>query len=214
MGKSKKIVEPRQDVSVKRSEPKWWNTMMRNAALALVVATGLTLLATYKEVLTDVIKPTVNSGWAWLQDHFSPMSEDKIIAVELKFYIPSDVNKRRSFEAMSATFWPKRCKRPEGASIVRTFDSGGRDSYTNAIVRISCRASGRTLVTLTPQSGPILTVYDGIFKDGEVVSFPGVPGSYYAGLLSMYLLDTDMPAGPRVPINKCQINDTCAEKLN
>ncbi len=177
--------------------------------MAVVASTGGVLLLTYTDALASFFKPTLSSVWAWTQDQVSPMSDDKLIGVDLRFYIPPNVDKGRSFEAVSATFWPKRCKRPEGASITRTFDGGERDSYTNAIISISCRASGRTMVSLTSQNGTTLTVYDGIFKDGEKITFPGIPGSYYAGTLTLHLLDTKMPDGPRRPINKCQITNTC-----
>jgi hypothetical protein len=52
-------------------------------------------------------------------------------------------------------------------------------------------------------------VYEGRFKDGDKVAFPGVPGSYYAGILTMHRLDAVEPKGPWVPVNKCQIANTC-----
>lgn len=202
-----------QGFVTQKSEPAWWQTMLKKAAMALVVASGLTLLAMYKEAFNSFIRPTLTSGWARVQDHLFPMPDDKIIAVALTFDIPTSVNTKISSEGMSATFWPTQCKRPGGASIVRSFDSGERNSYTNAIVSISCSASGRTLVTLTPQSGAAMTIYEGIFKDGEKIAFPGAPGSYYAGLLTLYLLDTKEPAGPRVPVNECQKSNTCAKEF-
>jgi hypothetical protein len=208
-----KEASPKWESVAQQPKRRWWNEMLSRTAVAVVLSTGSVLLLVYNAALTDFIKPTLVSGWEWAQDQLSPMSEDKLIGVNLMFYIPNNVNKERSFEAVSATFWPKRCKRPEGDSIVRTFDDGERDSYTNAIISISCRASGRTRITLTPESGTTLAIYDGIVKDGEKVPFPGVPGSYYAGLLTLYLLDIKMPDGPAVPVNKCQITNTCAEEL-
>jgi hypothetical protein len=191
----------------------WWRSKFRMAAFAVVATSGMVLATIYKDTLTSLITPNLSYGFAWIQDHLFPMPDDKLIGAELRFYIPNNVNKGRSFEAVSVTFWPERCKRPEGASIVRTFDDGERDSYTNAIVTISCRASGRTLVTLTPQSGTTVTIYDGIFRDGEKKPFAGIPGSYYAGLLTLHLLDTKMPSGPWRLVNKCQLSNTCAEEL-
>lgn len=187
-----------------------WVVRMRNKAVfAVIAATAGALLNIY----TDALKPVITSAWPWMQDQVQPLSDDKIIGVELRFYIPTSVDKNRSFEAVSATLWPNKCKRPEGASVMNTFDSGTRDSYTNAIVNITCRASGRTRVTLTPQNGSIATLYDGVFKDGEKISFAGVPGSYYAGILTFHFLNTKMPDGPRRSVNKCQITNTCAEEF-
>jgi hypothetical protein len=176
--------------------------MLKKIANALVVTTGVVLLATYNDALTSTVKPAIASAWDWLQDHLSPMESGKLIAVELRFFIPPNVDKERSFEAVSATVSAERCKHPGGKSITRSFDGGSRDSYTDAIVSISCRASGRTLVKLIPQSGAPVTVYDGFYKDGDRVPFPGIPGSYYAGMLTMYFLDEKIPSGPRVPVNK------------
>jgi hypothetical protein len=188
--------------------------MLKKIMSALVVATGGALLYEYNDALSSMAKPTFSSAWAWAQDHLSPMESGKLIAVDLKFFIPSNVDKKRSVEGISATFPAARCRRPEGASITRSFDGGSRDSYTNAIVTISCRASGRTLVKLTPQSGAPVMVYDGIYNDGDQVPFSGMPGSYYAGMLTMHFLDEKLPSGPRVPVNKCQITKTCADMID
>jgi hypothetical protein len=190
-----------------------WAGMLKKIVSALVLTTSGALLVTYNDALSSIVKPTFVAAWAWTQDRLSPMESGKRIAVELRFFIPSTVDKERSFEAVSATFSAERCKRPGGASITRWFDGGARDSYTNAIVSISCRASGRTLVKLTPQSGAPVTLYDDIYKDGDKVPFPGIPGSYYAGMLTMYFFDEKMPSGPWVPVNKCQTTNTCAEEL-
>lgn len=191
----------------------WWIDIRKRIVSALVLATGGVLLLNYNDALNSIVKPAFTSMWAWTEDHLHPMESDTLIGVELRFFIPPNVDKQRSFEAVSATFPAKRCKRSGGASITRSFDGGSRDSYTHAIVSISCRASGRTLVKLTPQSGAPVTVYDGVFTDGEQVPFAGIPGSYYAGLLTMHVLNDKMLTGPRRPVNKCQTTNTCNKDL-
>ncbi|MDB5768044.1 MAG: hypothetical protein JWQ61_2858 [Collimonas fungivorans] len=213
MAKKTNTPRPESETVAQQPERIWWKRMFGAATVAIVASTGGVLVEAYTGALTSFIKPTLAAGWKQMQDHLFPMPDDKLIAVSLQFFIPPNVNKERSAEGISATFWPARCKRPEGDSFKRPFDGGERDSYTNAIVNISCRASGRTLITLTPQSGTTHTLYDGILKDGEKLAFPGVPGSYYAGIVSLYLLDTKMPDGPWRPVNKCQINNSCAAEL-
>lgn len=202
--------DPATEIQPKRA---WWREMSSKAVVAIVASTGGVLAATYNDALTTFIKPGLANAWAWTQDRVSPMANDKLIGVGLMFYIPPNVDRGRSAEGVSVTLWPERCKRPGGVSIKKAYGDGERDSYTNAIVGISCRASGRTLVTLTPESGTAVTIYDGIPKDGEQIAFTGVPGSYYAGIVSLYWLDKKMPDGPWVPVNKCQRTNTCAEEL-
>ncbi|WP_175762602.1 hypothetical protein [Burkholderia anthina] len=202
--------DPAIEIQPKRA---WWKDMSSKAVVAVVASTGGVLAATYNDALTSFIKPGLANAWAWTQDRISPMADDKLIGVSLTFFIPPNVDKGRSAESVSVTLSPEHCKRPDGVSIKKAYGDRERDSYTNAIVGISCRASGRTVVTLTPESGAAVTVYDGIPKDGEQVAFSGVTGSYYAGIASLYWLDKKMPDGPWVPVNKCQLTNTCADEL-
>lgn len=114
-----------------------------------------------------------------------------------------------SAEVVSATIPGSLCLEPNGHSIVRAFDDSANGHQSNLIMHISCRPSGRVSVTFAPQSGQAVQVYEGRFKDGDKVAFPGVPGSYYAGILTMHRLDAVEPKGPWVPVNKCQIANTC-----
>lgn len=177
----------------------------------VTMTVGATIEA-YGSYIQKNVGPFFASGWNLLQDHISPLSMDKQIGVSLRFYIPPSVDKAREFESKSVTLPAELCHKSESRPIVSNFDGGERDSYTNVIVRVSCRPSGRTKVVLAPQSGDVITLYDDIFKDGTRVEFPGVPGSYNAGVLSLYILG-DEPHGPLFPINKCMETNDCEEMI-
>lgn len=213
MGRKRRAYSGEKRLQNEPDGDRWWKATFSKVAIAVAASTGGVLLGTYNEALTGAIRPAAISAWEWIEDRLRPMPDGKDIGVAVQFYIPATIDKDRQFEGVSVTLPSARCKGREGASIERTFDDGLRDSYTNAIIKIACRASGRTLVTLTPESGAAQIVYDGIFKDGERVAFPGIPGSYYAGIVSLYLLDTTLPDGPWQPVNKCQINNTCAAEF-
>ncbi len=188
-----------------------WQKYRHQVMTAILVSTCTAVLVPYSDSVTSAVKELFTSVWAKGQDIFSPMPDDKILGVSLRFYPSQKDGHNHYLEDLSVTIWQSQCKAPEGKSILRTFDDhkADTDTSTQAIVGIACRASGRVKVTLTPQSGEPQVIYDGIPDDGEQHPYPGVAGSYSAGILSLYWLDTKEPEGPWVPVNKCQIDGSC-----
>jgi hypothetical protein len=107
-----------------------------------------------------------------------------------------------SAEVMAVGLYGKDCRQPGGKTEIRTFDQGARDNYTDALVRGSCRPSGRTKVTITPRNGSPTVLYDGIFKNGEKIEFGGGPGSYEYGVLTLMHVGTRELSGPMMPVDR------------
>ncbi len=175
---------------------------VRSACIALLSATGGAVIEAYSKFLSQSLGPLFLSLIAWTQDQIFPMPIDQQIVAQLTFYISAKVDKDRSAEVMAVGLYGKDCRQPGGKTEVRTFDQGARDSYTDALVRGSCRPSGRTKVTITPRNGSPTVLYDGIFKNGEKIEFGGVPGSYEYGVLTLMFVGTREPSGPMVPVNR------------
>ena len=175
---------------------------VKSAGIALLSATGGAVVEAYSNFLSQNLSPLFLSLFAWTQDQIFPMPMDQQIVAQLTFYISEKVDKERSAEVMAVGLYGKDCRQPRGKTEVRTFDQGERDNYTDAIVRGSCRPSGRTKVTITPRNGSPITLYDGIFKDGEKIEFGGVPGSYEYGVLTLMHVGTKEPTEPMVPVNQ------------
>jgi len=168
------------------------------------------------EATTDIIKknfePALISARNTFEDRISPLPADALIGLNLMFYIPSAIGDETRAEGVSATIPGASCLKPDGHDIVRVFDESANGHRTNTVMIIHCRPSGRVSVSLAPQSGETVRIYEGRFKDGEKAGFPGVPGSYYAGVLTMHRLDAVEPSGPWVPVNECQVDNSCDSK--
>lgn len=180
--------------------------------IAVIAAVGGACL----EATTDIIKKNFELALIGTRNTFedwsSPIPADALIGITLETYMPSASGDEPRAEAVSATILAKSCRKPDGHDIIRVFDESPNGHRTNAVMMIHCRPSGRVTVSLAPQSGETVQIYEGRFKDGEKAGFPGVPGSYYAGVLTMHRLDAVEPSGPRVPVNECQVNDSCDSK--
>lgn len=170
--------------------------------IAVIAAVGGGCL----EATTDLIKQNFGHALAEVrnvyEDHFSPLPTDASLGINLRVFIPKAQGTDVSEESVSATIPGTLCLQPGGHRIVRAFDEEPNGHQTNAMMNITCRASGRVSVALSPQSGQTVQIYDGRFKDGDKVAFPGVPHSYYAGLLTMYRLDAVQPEGEWEDINQ------------
>ncbi|WLG49086.1 hypothetical protein [Pseudomonas sp. FP1742] len=185
--------------------------VLKALAMALAAIGGAFLEAT-TDVMKKNFEPALISARNAIEDWTSPLPDDALIGITLETYMPSASPSEPWAEAVSATIPAKSCLEPDGHEIVRAFDQSPNGHRTNAVMMIHCRPSGRVSVSLAPQSGSTVQVYDGRFKDGEKAAFPGVPGSYYAGILTMYRLDSVEPKGPWVPVNKCQVDNSCDTK--
>lgn len=169
------------------------------------------------EATTDLIKknfePALVNARNTVEDWLAPLPSGALIGINLMFYMPATSADQPWAEGVSASIPAKSCREPGGHDIVRVFNESPNAHRTNAVMMIHCRPSGRVSVDLAPQSGDIVQLYNGRFKDGEKKGFPGVPGSYYAGVLTMHRLDAVEPSGPRVPVNECQIDNSCDPKM-
>ncbi|MFJ2379474.1 hypothetical protein K1T36_19685 [Pseudomonas protegens] len=174
---------------------------LSSGLLAVSAAVGGALLEASTDLLKKNFEPALISTRNTLEDWASPLPNNALIGLNLMFYIPTASGDEPWAEGMSATIPSKSCQKPGGYDIVRVFDASPNGHRTNAVVTIHCRSSGRVSVSLAPLSGETVQVYDGQFKDGDKVGFPGVPGSYYAGVLTMHWLDAVEPKGPWIPLN-------------
>jgi len=187
--------------------------LLKKVGTALIVPIGTISLLIYTDTMDSLVRQRVQASSRWFEDRLFPMPDDRLIGINLSFYLSPAISKERSSEGMSVVLSPARCKSPEGVSLTRTFDDGNRDSFTDAIVTITSRASGRVSLTLTPRSGAAQVIYDSIVKDGEQVVFPGVAESFSSGLLILHLLDTKCCDGPWRPANSCQLDNSCTHSF-
>lgn len=178
-----------------------------------IIAVIATIGGAYLEATTDIIKknfePALINARNSFEDRFSPLSDSAQIGLNLMFYVPSALGDEARAEGVSATIPGASCRKPNGHDIVRVFDESANGQNTNVVVIIHCTPSGRVSVSLAPQSGEIVPIYEGHFKDGQKAGFPGIPGSYYAGILTIYRLDGVKPKGSWGPVNKCQTDNNC-----
>ncbi len=170
---------------------------IKRNALRVLAVTVAAVSGACLEATTDVIKknfePALIGARNVFEDWAYPLPSNAMIGITLQTFMPSAKSDEPWAEAVSATISGKSCLEPDGHEIVRAFDEAPNGHRTNAIMMIRCRPSGRVSVSLTPQSGSTMSIYDGRFKDGEKAAFPGIPGSYYAGILTMYRLDSVVP---------------------
>lgn len=170
--------------------------------IAFLSATGGALMESYTSFLSQNIGPLCLSFIAWAQDHVMPMPADQQIVAQLTFYMPAKLTTDHSAEIMGVSLLGRDCRRPGGKSDIGTYQFGDSETYTDAVVRASCRPSGKTRVTITPRNGSPIVLHDGFFNNGDQVEFGAVPGSYEHGVLTMLYVGTNQPSGPRVPVNR------------
>lgn len=179
--------------------------------IAIIMAAGGACLEASTDLIKNNFEPALMATRNFFEDQFSPIPDGALLGLNLTFYIPFAKAGDTSAEGVSATIPGSLCLKPNGHSIVRAFDESSYGHQTNAVIHLTCRPSGRISVSLVPQSGHSVKVYEGRFNDGDKVAFSGVPGSYYAGILTMYRLDAREPKGPWIPINTCQQSATCKD---
>ena len=179
--------------------------------IAIIVAAGGACLESSTDLIKNNFEPALVVTRNFFEDKFSPIPDGALLGLNLTFYIPFDKARETSAEGVSATIPGSLCLKPNGHSIVHTFDESSYGHQTNAVIHLTCRPSGRISVSLVPQSGHSVKIYEGRFNDGDKVAFSGVPGSYYAGILTMHRLDALEPKGPWVPINTCQQSTICKD---
>ncbi|CAM7725864.1 MAG: hypothetical protein E6265_10210 [Enterobacteriaceae bacterium] len=179
--------------------------------IAILLAAGGACLEASSDLIKDNFEPVLVSARNFLEDRLSPIPGSALIGINLTFYLPSADAGEASAEEVSATIPGSLCLASNGHSIVRPFDESANGHKTNVIMHIACRPSGRIYISLLPQNGQGVSVYEGRFNDGDKIAFPGVPGSYNAGIVTMYRLDAIEPQGPWVPVNNCLHSDTCKD---
>jgi hypothetical protein len=189
-----------------------FKTHLSKGLIAILAAVGGAGLEATTDLVKKNFEPALVSARNAVEDWLAPLPPEALIGINLMFYTPATSVDQPWAEAVSATIPANSCREPDGHDIVRVFDESPNGHRTNAVMMIHCRPSGRVSIGLAPQSGQIVNIYDGRFKDGEKKGFPGVPGSYHAGVLTMYRLDAVKPSGPLVPVNKCQIDNSCDMK--
>ncbi|RKD87384.1 hypothetical protein [Kushneria marisflavi] len=176
--------------------------LLKKACLSLISATGGVLLEAYTSLITGYVGPFLLSTIEWTQDHVSPMPADQQIVAQAHFFISSKRGASHSGEIMGVSLKGSDCLKQGGASEYNLYEPRGEDTYTDALLRATCRPSGKTKVTLTPRNGSPKVLFDGFIDGKTQVEFGGVEGSYEYGMLTLSYVGTAEPVGPFVPVNQ------------
>ncbi|WP_128599098.1 hypothetical protein [Pantoea rodasii] len=179
--------------------------------IAIILAVGGACLEASSDIIKNNFEPVLVSARNFLEDRLSPIPSSALIGINLTFYLSSADAGEAYAEGVSATIPGSLCLASNGHNIVRPFEESANGYKTNVIMHIACRPSGRISITLSPQNGQGFKVYEGRLSDGDKVAFSGVPGSYNAGIVTIYRLDAIEPQGPWVPANKCLRSNTCED---
>lgn len=179
--------------------------------IAIILAVGGACLEASSDIIKNNFEPVLVSARNFLEDRLSPIPSSALIGINLIFYLSSADAGEAYAEGVSATIPGSLCLASNGHNIVRPFEESANGYKTNVIMHIACRPSGRISITLSPQNGQGVKVYEGRLSDGDKVAFSGVPGSYNAGIVTIYRLDAIEPQGPWVPANKCLHSNTCED---
>lgn len=179
--------------------------------IAIILAVGGACLEASSDIIKNNFEPVLVSARNLLEDRLSPIPSSALIGINLTFYLSSADAGEAYAEGVSATIPGSLCLASNGHNIVRPFEESANGYKTNVIMHIACRPSGRISITLSPQNGQGVKVYEGRLSDGDKVAFSGVPGSYNAGIVTIYRLDAIEPQGPWVPANKCLHSNTCED---
>ncbi|TBU79353.1 hypothetical protein DNK06_13160 [Pseudomonas daroniae] len=181
---------------------------LSKGVIALAAAIGGACLEATTDILKKNVEPALLEAKYSLEDWWSPLAPDALLGISLNIYAPTEDGKLRP-EGASAAIPVARCRDPNWPGLVTPYSNSSLGFSTKAIISIHCRASGRISIDLLPQYGDTVRIFEGHFKDGEKVAFPGVADSYSAGVLVLHHLSNIEPVGPRVPVNKCQLTDSC-----
>lgn len=176
--------------------------------IAIILAVGGACLEASSDIIKNNFEPVLVSARNFLEDRLSPIPSSALIGINLTFYLSSADAGEAYAEGVSATIPGSLCLASNGHNIVRPFEESANGYKTNLIMHIACRPSGRISITLSPQNGQGVKVYEGRLSDGDKVAFSGVPGSYNAGIVTIYRLDAIEPQGAWVPANKCLHSNT------
>lgn len=171
--------------------------------ITIIIAICGALLEASTDLIKNHFEPALVSTRNFFEDKLSPIPESAVIGLNITFYIPSATIGEKLADGFSATIPGSLCTSPNGHSIVHSFHGSYDEYQNNMIIHITCRPSGRILISLSPQSGHEVKVYEGRFNDGDKVPFPGIPGSYHAGILTMHRLDAVKAEGEWEPVNTC-----------
>lgn len=177
-------------------------------ASAVIGALGGAFLEATTDVLKPVLKPQIIEAYYSLEDWWSPITSALRMHLDLRFYAMSP-HGDRSYAATGLIIQPKDCLDPNWQGDVKAYFTEALGTKNQVIMEVSCRASGRLIVNLLGQSGSSVTIYNGPFRPDKRIAFAGQPGSYNAGVLQLIEVSNNMPTGPRVPVNKCLIDDSC-----
>lgn len=175
--------------------------LLKKARLSFISATGGVFLGAYTSLITDYVGPFLSSVVEWTQDHVSPMPADQQIIAQAHFFISPKRGASHSGEIMGVSLRGSDCLKPGGASDYSLYDFGDEATYTDALLRATCRPSGKTKVTITPRHGAPVVLFDGFVNGKTQVEIGGVAGSYDYGILTLAYVGTNEPTGPAVPVN-------------
>ncbi|WP_409260062.1 MULTISPECIES: hypothetical protein [unclassified Pseudomonas] len=179
-------------------------SLVTKAIISIVSATGGAILGAYTSFITDNITPLITTITEWTQDHMFPMPADQRIVAQAAFFISPKRGAHHTEEMMGVSLNGSDCLKPGGTSDYAIYEFGDETTYTDALLRASCRPSGRTRVTITPRSGSPVLLFDGFFNRRTQIEIGGAEGSYEYGLLTLSYVGTKEPAGPVEPANKTQ----------
>lgn len=176
--------------------------LLKKARLSLISATGGVFLGAYTSLITGYVGPFLSSVVEWTQDHVSPMPADQQIVAQAHFFISKKRGASHSGEVMGVLLRGRDCLKPGGASDYNLYEIGDEATYTDALLRATCRPSGKTKVTITPRNGNPVVLFDGFIDGKTQVEIGGVAGSYEYGMLTLSYIGTNEPTGPFVPVNQ------------
>ena len=200
MTKRQKTRKARSDGLSKRDS----SGLFKKARLSLLAATGGAFIEAYTSVLTGYVGPSLTSLVEWTHDHVFPMPADRQIVAQAHFFISKKHGASHSGEIMGVSLRGSDCLQPGGASDYDLYELGDEESYTDALLRATCRPSGKTKVTITPRNGSPVVLFDGFIDGKTQVEIGGVAGSYDYGMLTLSYVGTNVPTGPSTPVNQTQ----------
>ncbi|MBU9856242.1 hypothetical protein [Rahnella bonaserana] len=190
-----------------------WRRYSRKAQSIIILSIVTASLVPFNNAITNTVYSLLSGGKEYVRDVLFPLDNEKQIAIRLEFYLPTALDNNVTAETLSALLSSSYCKNSKKEPIILTPSDNKYATHTNTIVTVTCRASGKVTVKMISQSGSPQTIYESTPDGTEHIPFPGVPGSHFAGVLIVDLEGTKEPSGPWVPVNQCQLNNTCEEFL-
>ncbi|WP_426117107.1 hypothetical protein [Pseudomonas sp. DSP3-2-2] len=183
---------------------------LKSALKYAAAALGGAVILGSSTAIQERFVPTMKAAMYIFEDLAFSMQKDQMVAIDLRFFITTKDSEATS-ENVSANLVSSDC-RSNGNVLVENIGTGISEYQTHAVLTVACRRSGRITISLTPQNGSPIEVFNGkVRRDSEEkVSFAGNPGSYSAGILSMK--DLGFEASPWDAIPSCQTNTCCASR--